>query len=116
MTHSTPTARFFFPASRRLLACTALALILGGTAGNAQAKPFSEIDTNRDRTVSFQELSAAFGNSGARSILDGSDIDDDDRLTLSEVQDNDDDDDQDDDQDDDGDSDSDSDSDSDGDD
>ena len=109
-----------------VMRCCFLALMIcfGPSEGSAQSASFRSVDTNSDGVLSFDELSAVFGASGADRLMRSNDHNGDGQISIRELRrsagddrsDRDEDDapDRDDDQDDDGDDDRDDDGDSDG--
>lgn len=52
---------------------------------NAQSASFRSVDTNRDGVLSFDELAAQFGVEGARRLIQHSDSNNDNILTIPEL-------------------------------
>lgn len=78
----------------RATACVKCALFLAFTflvglslfnGAVAQTASFRSVDTNSDGVLSLNELTAAFGESGARRLLEDIDRNGDDRITIIEL-------------------------------
>lgn len=67
------------------LATAAFMTSLFATSAIAQAVPFSEIDTDTDGVLSYEELVTTFGEDGAATVLGTADTDADDSLTEDEL-------------------------------
>jgi hypothetical protein len=67
------------------LATATLMTTLLATSAIAQAVPFSEIDTDTDGVLSYEELVTTFGEDGAATVLGTADTDADDSLTEDEL-------------------------------
>lgn len=60
-------------------------LVVFANSAQAQSVPFERIDTDDNGVLSFEELSAAFGETGATRALANADLDGDDTLTTEEI-------------------------------
>jgi len=58
---------------------------LFATAATAQAVPFSQIDTDADGILTYEELTVAFGSDGASTVLGNADADGNNSLTEAEI-------------------------------
>lgn len=68
--------------------CTTVVLLIGyslSSEATAQTANFRSVDTNSDGILSFDELVAAFGETGARRLVQDNDRNGDNRITIIEL-------------------------------